>query len=198
MIYTCRPCYHKELRISPVGFLWPAFFFSFLDLKFSLLILVKGVAKIARKLGFDYAEAVVRAFLTMLGWTSLADFEKCHDVQPYYLICYIDWIWIQETPSVSHSWRCSGRGRKRGNNFRGKSTMIVQNFASPLILSQFSQTFFFGFSSCFSLISIGLLGSRARSGGENQDQTRGSGHQALETTYTWSPNQTEATRPVWK
>ena len=75
-----------------MGFLWPAFFFSFLDLKISLLILVKGVAKIARKLGFDYAEAVVRAFLTMLGWTSLADFEKCHDVQPYYLICYIDWI----------------------------------------------------------------------------------------------------------
>ena len=44
-----------------------AIVFLFLNLIFLLIVIVKGVAKIARKLGFDYAEAVVRAFLTLLG-----------------------------------------------------------------------------------------------------------------------------------
>jgi hypothetical protein len=43
-----------------------ASFFLFLNLIFGFFgFIVKGIAKIARKLGFDYAEAVVRAFLTI-------------------------------------------------------------------------------------------------------------------------------------
>lgn len=41
--------------------------FLFRNVIFLLIFIVKGVAKIARKLGFDYAEAVVRAFLTLFG-----------------------------------------------------------------------------------------------------------------------------------
>ena len=41
-----------------------------------MIIKVKGVAKIARKLGFDYAEAVVRAFLNLIVQLDItADFE---------------------------------------------------------------------------------------------------------------------------
>jgi hypothetical protein len=53
----------------PCGF--PVASVFFVPELFLLIVKVKGVAKIARKLGFDYAEAVVRAFLTLLfGWTS--------------------------------------------------------------------------------------------------------------------------------
>jgi hypothetical protein len=51
-----------------------SFFFKVVirESDFLLHVTVKGVAKIARKLGFDYAEAVVRAFFFTLlsGWTS--------------------------------------------------------------------------------------------------------------------------------
>jgi hypothetical protein len=58
---------------------------------FFCVLIVKGVAKIARKLGFDYAEAVVRAFfynLVRLGVTS--DFENA--LPKSNLITYTDWI----------------------------------------------------------------------------------------------------------
>ena len=75
LTYTYPLCYHMELRISLVGFLLPAFFFVPEPDFFLLIIIVKGVAKIARKLGFDYAEAVVRAFY-LVCLDVIADFEK--------------------------------------------------------------------------------------------------------------------------
>jgi hypothetical protein len=54
-----------------------------------IIIIVKGAAKIARKLGFDYAEAVVRSYLNLVRLDVTADSEhalpKFNNVQPYLL-----------------------------------------------------------------------------------------------------------------
>ena len=85
---TCRLCCHKELRIFLVGSLFSK---MVQEPKFLLHVIVKGTAKIARKLGFDYAEAVVRTFLPCC---VTADFEttfpKFNDIQPYYMLHRLD------------------------------------------------------------------------------------------------------------